>query len=82
MYFITILSNYERNQHVIKHTNLWKFSNVYGKSKEKNKYQYKIQINIGWLILFFIIIKINVLAYYMIIEINLKNLIQRKKQNS
>ena len=80
MYFITVVSNYQWSQHVIKCTNLWKFSNVYGKSKEKNKLQYKIQIKM--LIdsfFFFIIIKINLLAYDMIIEINLKNLLQRKK---
>ena len=48
------------------------------KKKTSSNIKYKQR---GWLI-FFIIIKINLLAYDMIMEINLKNLVQRKKQNS
>ena len=50
MYFITILSNYEWNQHVVKHTNLCKFSNAYRKSKEKTSSNIKYKQR-GWLIL-------------------------------
>ena len=37
---------------------------------------------VDWFFIIIIIIKINLLAYDMIMEINLKNLVQRKKQNS